>query len=105
MIRTAVTYLTIVLLLLMNIQAAMSEADEIFHQDSDLITVITTDSTSHMNDADGDTHCQHCCHTHASNILVNESLNQLYFSFETHSYHRIVKSGPASGPPTPPPNA
>ena len=103
--RIAVTYLITVLLLLMNIQAAMSDAGEIFHQDSGSEIVLTTDTAAHMDDADEDTHCQHCCHTHASNVFAHESLNHQFFSFETYFYHSIDKSGPTSGPPTPPPNA
>ncbi len=105
MFRTAITYLITALLLLMNIQAAMSDAGEIFHQDSDLEIVLTTDTAAHMDDADHDTHCQHCCHTHASNVFAHESLNHQFFSFETYFYYSIGKSGPTSGPPTPPPNA
>jgi hypothetical protein len=105
MIRTAATYIIAVLLLLVNIQAAMSDAGEIFHQDSDIEIVLATDTAAHMNDAGEDTHCQHCCHTHASYILAYESLNHHFFSFETYFYHLIGKSGPTWGPPTPPPNA
>ena len=89
----------------MNIQAAMSDVCEIFHQDSELEVVLFMDEAEHISDADHDTHCQHCCHTHASNVLAHESLNHQFFSFETHFYHRIGKSGPVPGPPTPPPNA
>ncbi len=99
--RTTVTYLTTTLLLLMNIQAAMSDVGEIFHQDSGLEFTLSADTA----DADEDSHCQHCCHTHASNISADNSPSNLYCSIETHFYHQIGKSGPASGPPTPPPNA
>lgn len=103
--RTTVTYLITVLLLLMNIQAAMSDVGEIFHNNSGSEVVLTTDSNSHGDDLDDDSHCQHCCHTHASNVFAHASVNYQFVLFETHSYHSIGKSSPAYGPPTPPPNA
>ena len=106
--RTAITYLITALLLLMNIQAAMGEVSEVFHQDMHLEKVLTTDTDAHMDDEGEDTHCQHCCHTHtythASHVFGYESVDHLSFSLDTHFYHLVGKSGPASGPPTPPPN-
>ena len=102
--RTAITYLITALLLLMNIQAVMGEVSEVFHQDTNLENVLTTDTDAHMDDEGEDTHCQHCCHTHASNVFANESVNHHFSSLETYFYHLIGESGPASGPPTPPPN-
>ena len=102
--RTAITYLITALLLLMNIQAAMGEVSEVFHQDMHLEKVLTTDTDAHMDDEGEDTHCQHCCHTHASHVFGYESVDHHFFSLDTHFYHLVGKSGPASGPPTPPPN-
>ena len=102
--RTAITYLITALLLLMNIQAAMGEVSEVFHQDMHLENVLTTDTDAHMDDEGEDTHCQHCCHTHASHVFGYESVDHHSFSLDTHFYHLVGKSGPASGPPTPPPN-
>lgn len=104
MSRTAVNYLITALLLLMNIQAAMSDAGEIFHQDSGLEIVLSDDTDSHTDHAHEDTHCQHCCHAHASNLSADNSVNTQFCSIETHFYYQIGKSGPASVPPTPPPN-
>ena len=105
MSRTAVTYLITALLLLMNIQAAMSHVGELFHQDSGSEITLSADTAAHTDDAHDDAHCQHCCHTHASNLSADNSPNTQFCSIETHFYHQIGKSGPASGPPTPPPNA
>ena len=105
MSRTVVTYLITALLLLMNIQAAMSDVGELFHQDSGSEITLSADTAAHTDDAHDDTHCQHCCHTHASNLSADNSPNTQFCSIETHFYHQIGKSGPASGPPTPPPNA
>ena len=102
--RTAITYLITALLLLMNIQAAMGEVSEVFHQDMHLEKVLTTDTDAHMDDEGEDTHCQHCCHTHASHVFGYESVDHHFFSLDTHFYHLVGKSGAASGPPTPPPN-
>jgi len=42
MIRTIVTYLITALLLLMNIQAVMGEVSEVFHQNSNVEIVVST---------------------------------------------------------------
>lgn len=105
MSRTVVAYLITALLLLMNIQAAMSDVGELYHQDSGLEITLSADTAAHTDDVHDDTHCQHCCHTHASNLSADNSPNTQFCSIETHFYHQIGKSGPASGPPTPPPNA
>ena len=102
--RTAITYLMTALLLLMNIQAVMGEECEVSHQDMHLENVLTTDADAHMNVEGEDTHCQHCCHTHTSHVFEYESVDHHFFSLDTHFYHLVGKSGPASGPPTPPPN-
>ena len=104
MIRTIVTYLITALLLLMNIQAVMGKVSEVFHQHSNVEIVASSDTDVHTDDVDEDSHCQHCCHTHASNLFVHGLTNHQSFSSETHFYHLIGKSGPAPGPPTPPPN-
>jgi len=107
--RTAITYLITALLLLLNMQAAMCEVSEVFHQDMHLEkNVLTTDTDAHMNVEGEDTHCQHCCHTHtythASHVFEHESVDHHFFSLGTHFYDLVGKSGPASPPPTPPPN-
>ena len=105
--RSITTYIFTALLLLMNVQAAMSDSGNIFHQDSDIeaVQVTSTDAQLHDHDSDEDSHCQHCCHTHASNVFAYESLNHQHFLNEIYFYYRVGKSNPASGPPTPPPNA
>lgn len=103
--RSPVIYLLTALLLLMNIQAAISDTSDIFHQDSEIETVQVIGDDAQLHDHDEDAHCQHCCHTHASNVLVYESLNHQHFLNETYFYYRVGKSNPASAPPTPPPNA
>lgn len=105
--RSTVTYLLTALLLLMNIQAAISDSGDIFHQDSEIETVqvIGANAQLHDHDSDEDAHCQHCCHTHASNVLAYESLSHQHSLNETYFYYQVRKSNPASGPPTPPPNA
>ena len=104
MFRITITYGIAILLILMNIQAAIGDVSETFHTEVATLSVsldIPEDSDTHEED----THCQHCCHAHASNIMVNETALQAYLVFEPHFYHRLIYRGPPSGPPTPPPNA
>ena len=104
MFRTTITYGITILLILMNIQAAIGDVSETFHTQAETLSM-SLDTIADSDTHEGDTHCQHCCHAHASNIMVNEMAVQSYLEYDPHFYHRIIYRGPPSGPPTPPPNA
>ena len=105
--RSVATYLFTALLLLMNVQAAIGHfGDKLLHDSGiETVQITSTDAQLHDHDSDEDAHCQHCCHTHASNVLAYESLTHQHFLNETYFSYQVGKSFPASGPPTPPPNA
>ena len=75
MIKAFLTYLTISSLLLMNIQAAVADMGEIFHHDSNSKIVQSNDIADTHNHSEDESHCQHCCHGHVSNIVSHESFN------------------------------
>ena len=104
MFRTTATYCITMLLLLTNIQAAIADVVETFHTDVKSIS-LSVDASEEADMHESDTHCQHCCHAHASNIVVNETTAQPCLLVEPEFYLSIIYDGLPSGPPTPPPNA
>lgn len=94
-----------ILMLCLSIQYALVEVDEVLHHDIGTEHIHTV-GESHSNDeAHDENHCQHCCHSHACNLGVNNSSIDLFTSTDDH-FQAPVRGGKARlGPPTPPPNA
>jgi len=91
----------------MNIQAAIADMSEMIHMHVDTAS-LSQDKHSHSHTHEtheGDIHCQHCCHAHASTIMAHEIVIPNCLLVEPNFQQRISYSHPASGPPTPPPNA
>lgn len=104
MVRTTISYLIIVILLLMNTQTAIGFVNETLHM-HDSMPSFSVDA--HASDASHETevHCEHCCHAHASAIVANENVAFSCLSYELNSYNTFIYGCSHSGPATPPPNA
>ena len=105
MFRIAFSYFLTVLMLLMNIQAAVGEASEVFHLEGDSHSLSVDANHQSGDEHEADSHCQHCCHAHASTLIVQQEAVQRRLSNGLTSRYSIIYSGLPLGPPTPPPNA
>jgi len=71
-------------MLCLSIQYALVEVDEVLHHDIGTEHIHTV-GESHSNDeAHDENHCQHCCHSHACNLGVNNSSIDLFTSTDDH---------------------
>lgn len=105
MFRIAISYFLTVLMLLMNIQAAVGEASEAFHLEGESHPLSVHSHHESDDEHEADSHCQHCCHAHASTLIVQQEAALGCLSNEISSRYSIIRGGLPSGPPTPPPNA
>ncbi len=105
MFRIAISYFLTVLMLLMNIQAAVGEAGEVFHLEGESHSLSVDADLANDDEHQADSHCQHCCHAHASTLIVQQEAVLRCLSNEISSLYSIICGGLSSGPPTPPPNA
>ncbi len=104
MLRTFVARCLATLMLLLSIQNAVGEVDEVLHHDIGAEHTLSVDVPDTDGKAHEDNHCQHCCHSHASNIGVENSVSSLFPSPTQHFSNPARTGKLALGPPTPPPN-
>ena len=105
MFRIAISYSLTVLMLLMNIQAAVGEAGEVFHLDGESHSLSVDANLESDDEHEADSHCQHCCHAHACTLTVQQEAALRCLSNEISPRYSVIYGGLSSGPPTPPPNA
>ena len=94
-----------ILMLLLSVQNAVGEVDEVLHHDIGAEHTLSVDVPNTDGETHEDNHCQHCCHSHASNIGVESAVSSIFAS-ATHHFPNPARIGKLTlGPPTPPPIA
>ncbi len=103
MLRPFISYLFIFSLLFMGIEGAVDSVGEEHPHGEEYAHVLDSDDSPPPDLEGNDSHCQHCCHGHCSNIsghltVMNYDVTDQRFSiYEPHILNF------AQAPPTPPP--
>ena len=90
-------------MLLLSVESVMGEVEEVLHHEVGVEQVlIDVDSAGGEIE---DSHCQHCCHSHATNVGPEMAAAGFIPKIQDNFPLSSLGGKVIVGPPTPPPNA
>ncbi len=88
---------------MLSVQNAVGEVEEVLHHELGTQHSMSNGELDMHDDDHEDSHCQHCCHAHASMSSLSSSHVALFSSCDDHLPYSARAEKLTQGPPTPPP--